>query len=74
MNCSRWFSPTLGFHLISGVLVFDCILLYFTVSGYWLFDSDTQINNQHLKDKVDYKFTLYTQVSFYIVAYIRDFN
>jgi len=64
----------LGFHLISCVLVCDCPLLYFTVSGYWLFDSDTQINNQQLKDKVNNKFALYTWVSFYIVAYICDFN
>jgi len=64
----------LGFHLISCVLVCDCPLLCFIVSGYQLFDSDTQINNQHLKDKVNNKFALYMQVSFYIVAYIRGFN
>ena len=52
----------------------DCPLLCFIVSGYQLFDSDTQINNQHLKDKVNNKFALYMQVSFYIVAYIRGFN
>ena len=74
MNCSRWFSPTLGFHLISCVLVCDCLMLSFTVFGYWLFDSDTEINNQHLKDKVNYKLALYMWVSFYIFAYIRGFN
>ena len=47
----------------------DC-LICFTVLGYCLYDSDAQINDQHLKNKSNYKSVGYTLVSLTVVAYI----
>jgi len=73
MNYSGCFSPTLGFHLISCVLVCDYVIC-FTIPGYCLYGSDTQINDQHLKNKLNYKSASYTRVSLTVVAYICRFH